>query len=246
MLRNMLKDKVNNSAEQKSGGDLVDQMIRDMDKEKYLSEELVVQMLYSALFATFESVSAVIALAFQLLSDHPSVLQELTAEQDAVFRRKKDPNSPLTWDDYKSMTFTLQVINETLRLGNVAPGLLRKVLKDIEVKGKGFTIPAGWTIMVVTSALQMNPDTYKNPLEFNPWRWKEMDSDVISKNFSPFGGGTRQCAGAEFSRAFMCIFFHVLLTKYRWTKIKGATISRNPILGFGKGIHIRFAQQYVN
>lgn len=74
----MLKDKVNNSAEQKSGGDLVDQMIRDMDKEKYLSEELVVQMLYSALFATFESVSAVIALAFQLLSDHPSVLQELT------------------------------------------------------------------------------------------------------------------------------------------------------------------------
>jgi hypothetical protein len=36
----------------------------------------------------------------------------------------------------------------------------------------GYTIPAGWVIMVVNSALHLNPATFKDPLEFNPWRWK--------------------------------------------------------------------------
>ena len=29
-----------------------------------------------------------------------------------------------------------KVINETLRMGNVAPGLLRRTLKDVSVKGR--------------------------------------------------------------------------------------------------------------
>ncbi|KAF4377205.1 hypothetical protein G4B88_009197 [Cannabis sativa] len=82
--------------------------------------------------------------------------------------------------------------DETHRLGNVTPGLLRKAIKDIPVKG--FTIPSGWTILLATSAQQLSPNTLQNPLEFNPWRWKELDSEVISKNFMPFDGGMRQCA----------------------------------------------------
>lgn len=42
-----------------------------------------------------------------------------------------------------------------------------------------------------------------------------MQPDVIAKNFMPFGGGTRQCAGAEFAKVLMSIFLHVLVTKYR-------------------------------
>uniref|UniRef100_A0A2N9GE59 Cytochrome P450 n=1 Tax=Fagus sylvatica TaxID=28930 RepID=A0A2N9GE59_FAGSY len=107
----------------------------------------------------------------------------------------------------------LKVINEALRLGNAAPGLLRKALRDIEFKG--YTIPSGWTIMLVNSAFQVNPNTFKDPLAFNPWRWKELDPLVVSKNFMPFGGGIRQCAGAEYSKTFMATFLHVLVTKYR-------------------------------
>ncbi|KAM7503105.1 hypothetical protein LguiB_002009 [Lonicera macranthoides] len=36
----------------------------------------------------------------------------------------------------------------------------------------GYTIPAGWTIMLANSAQQLNPNTFKDPLQFNPWRWK--------------------------------------------------------------------------
>ncbi|PON78488.1 Cytochrome P450, E-class, group I [Trema orientale] len=239
----MLKDLLNErrTSPESHRGDFLDQISNDMEKEKFLTEGFIVQLIFGGLFATFESVSAVMALAFTKLSEHPSVLEEMIAEHEAILKNRENPNSPLTWDEYKSMTFTLQVINETLRLGNVAPGILRRALKDIPVQG--FTIPAGWTIMLVTSALQLSPNTFHNPLEFNPWRWKELDSRVISKNFMPFGGGNRQCAGAEYSRVFMATFFHVLVTKYRWTIIKGAKISRNPILGFGKGVHIKFSKK---
>ncbi|XP_062078421.1 beta-amyrin 16-alpha-hydroxylase CYP87D16-like isoform X2 [Humulus lupulus] len=176
-------------------------------------------------------------LSFPLNIPGTAYHQSLKAEQEAILKNRQNPNSSLTWDEYKSMTFTHNVINESLRMGNTAPGLLRRAIKDIPVKE--FTIPAGWTIMMVTSAQHFSPNTFHNPLEFNPRRWKELDSTVTSNNFTPFGGGGRQCAGAEYSRVFMATFFHVLLTKYRWTKIRG-NIFRNPILGFGKGVYIKF------
>ncbi|XP_021832917.1 cytochrome P450 87A3-like [Prunus avium] len=163
------------------------------------------------------------------------------AENEALLKNRENANSSLTWDEYKSMTFTRQVINETLRLGNVAPALLRRALKDIPVKG--FTIPAGWTIVALTSALQLSPNTFKDPLEFNPWRWKDLDSLVISKNFMPFGRGSRQCAGAEYSRVFLATFLHVMVTKYSWKRIKAGPIARTHVLGFGASIHIKLSEK---
>jgi hypothetical protein len=29
--------------------------------------------------------------------------------------------------------------------------------------------------MAVTSALQLNPNTFEDPLAFNPWRWKVVE-----------------------------------------------------------------------
>ncbi|KAF3950838.1 hypothetical protein CMV_023455 [Castanea mollissima] len=201
MLRKILKERINSP--KRHYEDLLDQAINDMDKEKFLSEDLIVNVVYGLLFASFESISVALSLTLNLLAEHPAVLQELTDEHEAILKNRESPNSLLTWDEYKSMTFTHQVINEALRLGSVAPGLLRKALKDIEFKG--YTIPAGWTIMLVNSAIQLNPNTYKDPLAFNPWRWK---------NFMPFGGGIRQCAGAEYSKTFLATFLHVLVTKY--------------------------------
>jgi cytochrome P450 len=35
-------------------------------------------------------------------------------------------------------------------------------------------------------------------------------------NFMPFGGGLRLCLGADFSKLFISLFLHVLVTKYRY------------------------------
>lgn len=44
---------------------------------------------------------------------------------------------------------------------------------------------------------------------------QDLGPAVTAKNFIPFGGGTRMCGGAEFSKAFMAIFLHVLVSNYR-------------------------------
>ncbi|GKA97924.1 lipase, class 3 [Tanacetum coccineum] len=36
----------------------------------------------------------------------------------------------------------------------------------------GYSIPSGWVIMI-SHATHLNTDTYKDPFDFNPWRWEE-------------------------------------------------------------------------
>ncbi|KAL4626147.1 hypothetical protein ACB092_05G075000 [Castanea dentata] len=136
----------------------------------------------------------------------------------------------------------LQVINESLRLASVAPGILRRTLQDIQVNGD--TIPKGWALMVVPAALQLNPSTYEDPLTFNPWRWQNISANVSAKNFIPFGAGMTSCAGAEFSKVLMAVFFYILVTKYRMTTIKEGEVIRSPALGFGDGFHIQFSAKH--
>ncbi|MBA0548037.1 hypothetical protein Golob_019157, partial [Gossypium lobatum] len=221
--------------------DFLDQIVEDMRTESFLTKEFATHVLFGILLASFETVSSTIALAIKYLSDHPSLLQQLTEEHEQILNKKRRDCNPgledgLEWEDYKSMHFTHNVINESLRLANVAPGILRRVIKDIHVNG--YIIPKGWAIMVVPAALQLNPEAFEDPLTFNPSRWKNIGSNATAKNFMAFGGGNRTCAGAEFSKVLMAIFLHVLVTKYRWKKMKGGDVVRAPTLGFADGFTI--------
>ncbi|PSS04897.1 Cytochrome P450 87A3 like [Actinidia chinensis var. chinensis] len=226
---------------EKGQGDFLDQAVKDLNTDFFLTENFIISVTMGILFATVESISTSVGLAFKFFAEHPWVLEDLEAEQEAVIGKREDKNSPLTWDEYRSMTLTMNFINEVLRLGNVFPGILRRALKDIPYNG--YTIPAGWTIMVVTSTLQLNPEIFKDPLAFNPRRWKDIDQETASKNFMPFGGGTRQCAGAELAKAFFATFLHVLISKYRWTKVKGGDVARRPMLRFEDGIFVNISKK---
>ncbi|KAG5222973.1 cytochrome P450 [Salix suchowensis] len=236
MLKDTLMERLSDPSKRR--GDFLDQAIDDMKTEKFLTEDFIPQLMFGILFASFESMSTTLTLTFKFLSENPRVVEELRVEHEAIVKKRENPNSRLTWEEYRSMTFTQMVVNETLRISNIPPGLFRKALKDFQVKG--YTVPAGWTVMLVTPATQLNPETFKDPVTFNPWRWQDLDQVTISKNFMPFGGGTRQCAGAEYSKLVLSTFLHILVTKYSFTKVRGGDVSRTPIISFGDGIHIKF------
>ncbi|CAK9162300.1 unnamed protein product [Ilex paraguariensis] len=242
-VRQTMKDVVNKrrmSAENRRD-DLLDHLMQDMNTETFLTEDFIVQLMFGLLFVTSDSISTTMALAFKLLVEHPSVLEALIAEHEAILEKRENADSILTWNEYKSMTFTIQVINEVLRLGNIAPGLFRRALKDIPTNG--YTIPKGWVIMIATAAQHLNSNTYEDALTFNPWRWKDLQSNVIAKNFMPFGVGMKQCAGAEYSRVFLATFLHVLVTKYKWAMVKGGKIVRTPIIRFPDGFYFNISEK---
>ncbi|KAF9586788.1 hypothetical protein IFM89_039991 [Coptis chinensis] len=176
----------------KKHGDFLDVVIEEMKKDAPLfNVESAAYFVFTVLFASFETVSLAITLAIKFLSEHPSVLKDLTIH----------------------ILFVLQIIDETLRLGNIVPLVFRRATRDTQIDG--YTIPAGWTIMVCPPALHLNPEKYEDTLAFNPWRWKGQGSNTASKNFMAFGGGMRLCAGAEFAKLQMSVVLHFLVTKYR-------------------------------
>ncbi|CAO2148248.1 unnamed protein product [Urochloa humidicola] len=109
----------------------------------------------------------------------------------------------------------------------------------IDLHYSGYTIPAGWMVMMSPMAVHLNPAFFEDPLDFNPWRWLDESKRNAQKNFVPFGLGIRACPAAEFSKLFMALFLHVLVTKYRWTKIKGGEVSRKAVIMFPQGYQIQ-------
>ncbi|XP_058084517.1 cytochrome P450 87A3-like [Magnolia sinica] len=240
MLKNMLEER--RASPEKGCGDFFDYVIDELKKEgSALSEGMALDMMFVMLFASFETTSSALTVAMKLLTDHPHVVEKLTEEHEEILKRREDPDSRITWEEYKSMTFTSQVINEAVRLANIAPGIFRKTTDDVKIKG--YTIPAGWAVMVCPPAVHLNPETFVEPLKFNPWRWEGMDTNRGSKNFMAFGGGMRLCVGADFSRLQMTVFLHHLVTKYRWIAVKGGETLRSPGLSFPNGFHIQLFQK---
>ncbi|KAJ6393726.1 hypothetical protein OIU77_023041 [Salix suchowensis] len=240
MLKNLLQERRANPRKHES--DFFDFMLEELQKEKtILTEEIALDLMFVLLFASFETTSLALTSAVKFLSDNPLVLNKLTEEHEIILRNRGNANPGLTWKEYKSMKFTFQVINETVRLANIVPGIFRKTLGDIHFKG--YTIPAGWAVMVCPPAVHLNPAKYDDPLAFNPWRWKGTEVNGASKNFMAFGGGMRFCVGTEFTKVQMAVFLHCLVTKSRWKPIKGGNIVRTPGLQYPSGYHIQLTER---
>ncbi|XP_030475239.2 cytochrome P450 87A3 [Syzygium oleosum] len=236
MLKNLLQER--RTMPKKQQNDFFDYVLEELRKEgTILTEAIALDLMFVLLFASFETTSLALTLAMKFLLDNPMALKRLTEEHEAIIRKREDADSALTWKEYKSMTFTFQVINETVRLANIVPGIFRKALRQIQFKG--YTIPAGWAVMVCPPAVHLNPAKYEDPLTFNPWRWEGMEVHVASKQFMAFGGGMRFCVGTDFTKVQMAVFLHCLVTRYRWQAIKGGNTVRTPGLQFPDGFHIR-------
>ncbi|KAK9143507.1 hypothetical protein Syun_012907 [Stephania yunnanensis] len=241
MLKDML-EKRRTMPEKQHGGDFFDHVLQELKKEgTILTEAIALDLMFVLLFASFETTSLAITFAIKLLTAHPQVLKELTEEHEAILRSRDNPNSKLTWKEYKSMTFTNKVISETVRLANIVPGIFRKSLRDIKIKG--YTIPTGWAVMVCPPAVHLNPSKYEDPLAFNPWRWKGVELNGASKHFMAFGGGMRFCVGTDFTKVQMAVFLHCLVTKYRWEAVGGGDLVRTPGLSFPNGYHIKVSEK---
>ncbi|CAN6323133.1 unnamed protein product [Urochloa humidicola] len=234
VLRQQLDER--RSAAERKAVDFFDLVIDELDP--IMNENVALDLLFLLLFASHETTSMGLTAILKFLTDNPKALQELTAEHEKILERRIDPDSDLTWEEYRSMKFTSHVIHESLRLANIAPVMFRQANQDVHVKG--YTIPKGSKIMICPSAAHLNTKVYEDPSVFNPWRWKDTPEPVRgSKDFMVFGGGLRLCVGADFAKLQMAVFLHCLVTNYRWKAISGETMMFYPGLRFPDGFYIR-------
>ncbi|CAN8269379.1 unnamed protein product [Cochlearia groenlandica] len=199
--------------------DVVDVLLKDTNE--YLTHNLIANNMIDMMIPGHDSVPVLITLAVKFLSDSPSALHFLTEENLEMKRLKDMTGEPLYWNDYLSLPFTQKVITETLRMGNVIIGVMRKAMKDVEIKG--YVIPKGCCFLAYLRSVHLDKLYYDSPYKFNPWRWQEKDMNTSS--FSPFGGGQRLCPGLDLARLETSIFLHHLVTRFRWIAEKDTIVN---------------------
>ncbi|CAM8980482.1 unnamed protein product [Rhodiola kirilowii] len=212
--------------------DFLDIIISKVD----LSDEERVSVALDILLGGFETTATLVSLALYFLANSPAALSELRKEHQRIRREKLEAGeNNLSLEDYKKMDFTLKVINESLRCGNVVKFLHRKSLEDIEFKG--YIIPAGWQVLPIFTGTHVDPALHKNPFEFDPWRWTD---HTAGKKVTPFGGGIRLCPGAALAQIETAFFLHHLVLRFSW-KVKGDDRPvAHPYVEFTKGLTLEF------
>ncbi|XP_028556666.1 cytochrome P450 87A3-like [Dendrobium catenatum] len=243
LLKTLLSERM--KSPRKESKDFLDLLVDELGKENsMLTEKSALNLIFVLLIASFVSSSRTISLATKFLSEDPKILKDLTDEHEEVLRNRDEPDSQITWEEYKSMSFTQQVIKEAGRLANIVPASFRKTIKDFAING--YVIPKDWLVMIYPPATHLNPQIHEDPLTFNPSRWEgKPESNRGEKNYLVFGGGIRYCIGAEFSKLEMAIFLHYFVTKCRWKDVKGGNIVRSPGLEFPDGYHIQVMPKNV-
>ncbi|PAN17657.1 hypothetical protein PAHAL_3G147100 [Panicum hallii] len=202
--------------------DMIDVLLGNGSDE--LTDELISDNMIDFMIPAEDSVPVLITLAVKYLSECPQALQQLEEENMELKRRKSGVGETLEWTDYMSLTFTQHVIMETLRMGNIINGIMRKAVRDVEVRGH--LIPKGWRVLVYFRAVHLDAAVHDDPHAFNPWRWNKERADVMTGGgFTPFGGGQRLCPGLDLARLEASIFLHHLVTNFRWVAEEDAVVN---------------------
>eukprot|EP00268_Persea_americana_P016858 TRINITY_DN18011_c0_g1_i4.p1 TRINITY_DN18011_c0_g1~~TRINITY_DN18011_c0_g1_i4.p1 ORF type:complete len:461 (-),score=64.11 TRINITY_DN18011_c0_g1_i4:992-2374(-) len=200
-------------ASKSNQNDMLDSLLRiDESSKLNLTDQQIIDLIITLLYSGYETVSTTSMMVVKYLHDHPRVQEELRNEHLEV-RKRKAPEDPIDWNDYRSMSFTRAVILETMRIATIVNGVLRKTTQDMEMKG--FIIPKGWKIYVYTREINYDPFLYPEPLTFNPWRWQDKRLES-QQYFLMFGGGSRQCPGKELGIVEITTFIHYFVTRYRY------------------------------
>ncbi|URE40266.1 cytochrome P450 [Musa troglodytarum] len=190
--------------------DVVDVLINDASDQ--LTDDLISDNMIDLMIPAEDSVPVLVTLAVKYLSECPLALQQLEEENMQLKKRRSLPGEDLQWTDYMSLSFTQDVITETLRLGNIISGIMRKAVRDVEIKGH--FIPKGWCVFTYFRSVHLDENHYDEAYKFDPWRWK--DKDMSTCSFTPFGGGQRLCPGLDLARLEASIFLHHLVTNFTW------------------------------
>jgi cytochrome P450 len=160
------------------------------DDGSLLSDREVVDQLTAIVAAGHETTANTLAWAVERLRRHPAVLGRLVREADAGGREMR-----------------IATIYELQRTRPVIPGTGRMVVAPFEL-GR-YILPPGTVIILPTPFLHNDPQTYPDPLRFDPDRFLGRRPDP--NTWIPFGGGVRRCPGAAFAHMEMDIVLRTLL-----------------------------------
>ncbi|MCM2576782.1 bifunctional cytochrome P450/NADPH--P450 reductase [Streptomyces meridianus] len=166
------------------------------------------------LIAGHETTSGALSFALHHLLKDPIALRLVQREADELWGDTTDPDP--TFEDVGRLTFTRQVLNETLRLWPTAAAFSRQAREDTVLAGR-WSLPAGQGVTVLTPMLHRDPVWGDNPELFDPARFApEAEAARSPHAYKPFGTGERACIGRQFALHEATMLLGMLAHRYRF------------------------------
>ncbi|KAJ4841545.1 hypothetical protein Tsubulata_001753 [Turnera subulata] len=188
------------------------------EKGEVLTDDQIADNIIGVLFAAQDTTASAMTWIVKYLHDHPKLLEDVKAEQEAILKLNDEENRPLSWSQTRSMTHSQKVVLESLRMASIISFTFREAVADVEYKG--YLIPKGWKVMPLFRNIHHSPEYFSDPQKFDPSRF-----EVAPKpnTFMPFGSGVHACPGNELAKLEMLIMIHHLVTKFRWEVVGSQT-----------------------
>lgn len=197
---------------------------RDEDTGEGMSNAQLRDEVMTIFIAGHETTANALTWAFYVLAQHPEIEQKLKAEIDEVLQGR-----PVSFENLRSLTYTRQVIDETLRLYPPAWIIGRKNIEDDEIGG--YFIPAGTNCLVPTLCIHRSPKYWKDPLKFDPDRFStERVKEQKKFTYFPFGGGPRLCIGNNFALMEMQVVMASIMQRYTFELKDTTPIELDPLI----------------
>lgn len=191
-----------------SGEGMDDQQLRDEAMTLFL--------------AGHETTALTLAYSLYLLGKYPEVERRLLAELDEVL----DGAQP-TVADIGRLTYTKQVLEESMRLFPPAWATGREALEELELRG--VRIAKGSQLIMSEWVVHRDPRWFPDPEAFDPDRWTPERRRALPRYaYFPFGGGPRVCIGNHFAMMEATLLLAMIVARGHLEIIPGQRLELEP------------------
>jgi cytochrome P450/NADPH-cytochrome P450 reductase len=210
--------------------DLLTRLVTTPDPEtgEFLDHETMRDQILMHLSNGFNGPSITGGWLAYVIGTHPDVEEKLIAEVDGI--TGGDPDYDLQYDDLMALTYTTQVIKETMRIYPPMPVTIRRSLKD-GMLGR-YRIRKDDMILVGTLAAQRDPRYWGPDADrFDPDQFAmEKVVDRPRHAYIPFSIGKRQCMAQEVTFMMLRVVLFEIYRNYRLRLAPGATVAKNTVV----------------
>ena len=178
-----------------------------------VTDQWVIQMALGVTFAGHDSTTGHVSWSLIDLLQHPGELAKVLAEQSRIFADGTGTSLDLV--AVHRMNCLDRALHETARLRPVAPVMLRRVLRPVDIRG--LAIPAGADVFVAPVLSHRLPVLFDHADQYDPDRF--LANAKQTSYLHGFGGGTHRCLGEHFADLLTHVTVTRLLQHYELTLV---------------------------
>ena len=213
-------------ADQRDVGDILSVLLQTQEQEDadVVTRQQVRDELVSLLAAGHETTTNTLAWTFYLLSQHPTVLEKVLTELQAVLAGR-DPSVA----DLSQLVYFDWVIKESMRLYPSAWTQGRQAIEAFDLDG--YHCPAKTKLMFTQWVLHRLPDIWDDPEVFRPERWDPARGQKVPQcAYFPFGAGSRICMGMPLAQLQIPLVLATILQRYVPRVVPGHPVVPLPLI----------------